>query len=85
MIVRKNQDKSAQALERAKQAGDPKKEAAAQKAYEKDENKAEKADNEYPSLPPLSLLVPPSLPILVPNFLMLSISLALSWRPEFFY
>jgi len=45
--LRKTQDKSAQALERAKQAGDPKKEGGAQKAYEKDENKAEKADNEY--------------------------------------
>ena len=46
-LVRKTQDKSAQALDKAKQTGDPKKEGAAQKQFEKDENKAEKADNEY--------------------------------------
>jgi hypothetical protein len=47
LLVRKTQDKSAQALDKAKQTADPKKEGAAQKNYEKDENKAEKADNEY--------------------------------------
>lgn len=34
-------------LDKAKQTGDTKKEGSAQKQYEKDENKADRADNEY--------------------------------------
>jgi len=45
--LRKGQDKSIQAHEKAKQTGEPKKEQASQKEVEKAELKAEKADNEY--------------------------------------